>query len=203
MSSSSGDSIEEARRLIGTERRSHTNMLRRFSLSITSDALWQLIGMLQLDSRTVETREAEPFLNAGFYSRPPVGVNAEAIVAFLGGDAENPVIIATRDEDTRRKAAADLAQGDTAIYGEASRAACRSSGLIELSSIPVGPLEFALRAQTYRSAEDSVFAAIGAFATAVGGSVPALAGAAATLNAALTAFSAAAATYLSQVVKLQ
>jgi hypothetical protein len=61
----------------------------------------------------------------------------------------------------------------------------------------------AMLGTAYRAAEDTLLTALGTFATACGSSVPGLVGPATTLNTAITAFKAAAASYLSTVVKVQ
>lgn len=77
-------------------------MLRRFAITLTTTGFWQGVGMLLIDQATRETEKAEVFAGIGIYARPPVGTNSEGIVAYLGADAQNPVFIAVRDEETRR-----------------------------------------------------------------------------------------------------
>lgn len=100
--SRSDDTTEDSRHQFGTERRSMIGMLRRLVVGVTSGPFWQGIGVLLIDSASKETLRAENFSGIGFYARPAPGANAEMIVGMLGG-AENPAILATRDEATRRK----------------------------------------------------------------------------------------------------
>jgi hypothetical protein len=112
--SRSDDTTEDLRRQVGNTMRMLHGMVRRFQVSLTSGALWQGIGILLLDNTTRETVHAEPFTGIGFYSRPAPGVNAEFIVAHLG-EAQNPMIVATRDEDTRKRVA-KIDQDETMTY---------------------------------------------------------------------------------------
>lgn len=103
MSSSDG-TIEEARAKNTVDRRTWLNTLRRLRVSLTSETFWQGVGVLLMDRVTKQAVRAEVFSGIGFYSRPHGAANTEMIVGYEGG-AENPYVIATRDEDTRKRVA--------------------------------------------------------------------------------------------------
>lgn len=103
MSSSDG-TIEEARAKNTVDRRTWLNTLRRMRVSLTSETFWQGVGVLLMDRVTKQAVRAEVFSGIGFYSRPHGAANTEMIVGYEGG-AENPYVIATRDEDTRKRVA--------------------------------------------------------------------------------------------------
>jgi hypothetical protein len=97
-------SIQTARHQVDSETRSAASLIRRMTVRLTSGAFWQAVGHLLLDGKTEEAAEAEVFSGIGFYARPHQSANVEAIVAHPGG-AQNPVIIATRDEGLRKEMA--------------------------------------------------------------------------------------------------
>lgn len=199
--SRSDDTTEDSRRGTGTENRGIKGMFRRLAVQVTRTAFWQLAGVLLLDQRTRETTEAEVFSGVGFYSRPKQGANAEAIVGHVGG-AENPVIIATRDEDTRKRVA-KIDQDETAAYNTVAIMLIKKNGTIELR-LAAGVAQKTILGETYRAAEDTLLTALGVFATAIGALNPVTAaGAATTLNTAITNFQTASAAYLSSVAKVQ
>ena len=104
---------------VGTAARATLGMIRRMAIKVTSKALWQVIGHRMLDSSR-ETRDAEVFYGIGIWARPKSSEKAEAIVAFLGGGAGSPVIVATRNEDARRAIEAvigSLKEGEAILYG--------------------------------------------------------------------------------------
>lgn len=103
MSSSDG-TIEEARAKNTVDRRTFLNTLRRLRVSLTSETFWQGVGVLLIDRVTKQAVRAEVFSGIGFYARPHGAANTEMIVGYEGG-AENPYVLATRDEDTRKRVA--------------------------------------------------------------------------------------------------
>lgn len=117
---------------VSPQTRNILGQLRRMVVSLTTRALWQVVGHRLLDN-TTETRDAEVFSGIGFYSRPSASGNPEAIVIFQGG-AANPVIVATRDEKTRAAVAGSLAAGETAIFNSASIVVLKANGDIEIRS---------------------------------------------------------------------
>jgi len=195
------DTIEDRVHARGLEYRGSMNMLRRFGVTVTGDVMWQLVGVILLDQTTKETPSAEVFSGIGFYSRPAPGANAEAITAAVGG-AENQVIVATRDEDLRRRMA-KLDQDETAIYNTKATVVIKKTGIVEIR-LGAGVAESTIKGQTYRAAEDVFLTALGVFATAIGALNPLTSAAAATaLNTAITTFKSAAASYLTTVAKVQ
>ena len=104
------------------------NMVRRMIVDRTRTSVWRLIGHLQVGEKPL----AETYSGIGFYARPPDGVDAEVIVANLGG-AGAPVIVASRDEDTRRTMA-DLAADETATFNSQTIVKHTAGGLIEARS---------------------------------------------------------------------
>ncbi len=201
--SATDNTIEEWRREGAPERRRTDGMIRRMPIGITGGVRWRVTGHLLLDSRTREAYDAEVFGGVGFYARPKSGSNAEAIVVFPGDDAQNPIIIATRDEDAR-KAIAKLAEDDsTAVFNSQTIILIKKDGTVEIRSAS-GPVQPTILGQTYRTAEDTLLTALGVFATAIGALNPTTsAAAAATLNTAITAFTAAASSYLTVVLRAQ
>lgn len=108
------DTIAETRQQGSSDRRHLLGMLRRMVIKVTDGAFWQTLGLLLLDGVTPETVQAEVWPGIGFYARPSPSVNAEAIVGFVGG-AQNPAILATRDEDTRKRVA-KIDQNETMMF---------------------------------------------------------------------------------------
>lgn len=106
--------------------------IRRMVLGVTS-GLWQVIGHLLLDGKR-EGHDAEPFTGIGFYARPGVGSNPEAIVIFLGEGASAPTVIACRDEDVRRAVVGDLSEDETAMFNTRTMIIVRASGIVEIKA---------------------------------------------------------------------
>ncbi|HEX6022561.1 MAG TPA: hypothetical protein VFZ00_11240 [Solirubrobacter sp.] len=122
----------QARELAGKVRRmavSMTNILA--GAGTTTASFWQLVGHLLLDNTTRETADAEVFSGVGFYARPPAGANAEAIVAFPGGPS-NPVVVASRDEATRKAVAGAALQDETFVFNSKVAIRCTASGLVQI-----------------------------------------------------------------------
>jgi hypothetical protein len=118
---------------IGPAMRDALGRIRRMAISVTSKALWQVLGHLLLDGST-EARDAEVFTGIGFYSRPSSSGKPEAIVVFPGGPG-NPVVVATRDEQTRKSAAGSIAENETAVFNTLAMMLIKAAGIIELRSI--------------------------------------------------------------------
>lgn len=102
--------------------------VRRFVITMTETAIWQVTGVRLPDG--IETRRAEVFGGIGLVARPPAGVEAEAIGAMVG-DANAPVIVAVRDEATRSAKMGDIAEDETAIFNGQARVHVRADGTIE------------------------------------------------------------------------
>lgn len=114
-------------------RRDVTGMVRRMTVSLSASSVWQVLGT-QLLNGTREVRDAEAFTGVGFYSRPPASSKTEALLVFPGGAAV-PVIVATRDEDVRRKVAADLKPNETQIHNSETIFRIKADGTAELRAI--------------------------------------------------------------------
>lgn len=201
--STSNDTVDEARHQTSTENRNALGMLRRMAITVTRRPFWQAVGVLLLDGVTREAPNAEVFSGIGFYSRPAPGVRAEAIIGHVGGP-ENPVILATRDEDTRRRVA-QLDQDETAIYNTLATVVVKKTGTVEIR-LAAGVAQKTLLGETYRAAEDAMLTAVSS-AIALISNIPGLTAPQLALvtaaTAAITAFKAAAATYLTSVAKVQ
>lgn len=116
--SSSDSTTEDFRAQNTVDRRNTIGMLRRMAITVTSGGFWQSVGVLLADGVTKETVDAPVFSGVGFTARPKQGSNAEDIIGYVGG-SENPCIIATRDEDLRRRVFpknAPLGQDETAAF---------------------------------------------------------------------------------------
>lgn len=199
--SSSDITTEESRALSSTDRRNTIGMLRLMVIRVTSKSFWQGVGVLLIDGVTKEVRAAPVFSGIGFYARPKQGSNAEGVMASVGGP-ENPVWIATRDEDTRKRVAV-IDQDETMTFNTGACLHIKKNATIEMRSV-AGSAQSTVKGQTYRTAEDTLLTALGTFATAIGGLNPLTGPAAAvTLNAAITTFKAAAASYLTTVAKVE
>lgn len=140
------DTTADRRAQVSKANRDNLNMLRRMVVRVTSKPFWQAVGVLLLDGATRETVAAEVFSNIGFYSRPKSGANAEAVVANLGGAAENGVIIATRDEDTRKRVA-QLDQDETMAYNTLAGVKMTKAGKIFACAHGGTPVELALASE--------------------------------------------------------
>jgi phage gp45-like len=122
--------IEELRQQTNAAATRARAAVRRMVVKITKAAIWQITGFRLLDGST-ETRNAEHFGGIGIAARPPG--DAEAIVLMVG-DADAPVIVAVRDEATRRKIAAALKIDETMIFNSKSCVHVKDDGTIEARS---------------------------------------------------------------------
>ena len=106
--------------------------IRRMAITLTAKTLWQLTGFLFPDG-TRETTQAETFLGIGFHARPSTTGKPEAIVVMVH-DAQNPVVIAVRDEKTRAAIAGALAANETAMFNDTSLVHIKGDGTIDARS---------------------------------------------------------------------
>jgi hypothetical protein len=107
-------------------------MLRRVGIDttkITRVPGWKVLGYLLPDGKR-ESFTAEVFPGIGFYARPPAGARAEAVVQMIHG-ADNPVIVATRDERTRADVAGGIAEDETMLHNSESVLYIKADGSIE------------------------------------------------------------------------
>lgn len=116
---------------IGETARELGGVIVRATLGTTAESLWRtLTGYLPDGTRAF--RDAEVFSGIGVYARPPTNANAEAIVGTLGGEASAAVVLATRDEGTRRAMAGNINADETILYNSVSVVLVKSTGAIEL-----------------------------------------------------------------------
>lgn len=115
------------RKLAGVVRRMGVDITK-----ITKVPGWKVLGHLLDGGR--ESFTAEIFSGVGFYSRPPKGAKADAIVVNAGG-ADDPVIVATRDEKTRQASAGSLAEDETATFNTLTILIHKANGTIEARGI--------------------------------------------------------------------
>lgn len=125
----SNKTIEELRYEGSSDRRQMLSTIRRMAVKLTEGAFWRIAGHILLD-RKVEAKDAEVFGGIGFHSRPPVGANAEALVAFPGG-ASNACIVGLRDEDTRKKVA-NLDHDETMTFNSLTVVHHDNEGFVEI-----------------------------------------------------------------------
>lgn len=116
--SNSNNTVEQTRAEAAKPYRDAISMVRRMTIRVTSGAFWQVVGGLLIDQLTTEQHQAESFSGIGFYARPKSGANTDALVGFAGG-AENPIIVATRDEATRKRVA-KIGPDETAAFNTQS-----------------------------------------------------------------------------------
>jgi hypothetical protein len=185
------------------DRRDLVGRIRRMAITLTSKALWQLVGHALPDGRK-EPRTADVFSGIGFYARPRSSDRAEAMVLFPGG-AGHPVVVGTRNEDVRKAIAGGLAENESAMFNSLAIAVVKAIGTIELRSA-AGVAQSTLKGATYRSAEDVMLTALAAAFTALSTDaalLPSTKTACATAATAIGTFQTAAATYLTTVAKVE
>lgn len=133
----SDNSSKDNRELVDVDRRSFFGMIGRVAIKLTGAerkrGFWQVVGAILPDAHTPQAEELEQFSGIGFYARPRVGSNPEAITACVGADAQNKVIIATRDEKLRRKMA-NLGEDETAMYNSLAAVTINDNGFILVGS---------------------------------------------------------------------
>lgn len=105
-------------------------MHRRMAVRRTSSTKWQVLGQRGGQGGD-ELVELEPFTGIGFYARPPSSGKAEVITAAIGGP-KTSVIIATRDEKTRRAVAGGIAEGETCVYNDKAMIVVKADGTVEI-----------------------------------------------------------------------
>ena len=140
------------------------------AVTLTSKVFWQLTGH-RLPDGTKETRNAEVFSGIGFYARPNANHRAEAVVIMPSG-ASQPIVVASRDEDAR-KAIANIAADETAMFNSATIILIKADGTVEIRTAAGTALNLATKQDL-----DILRGAIASAAIALG------AGGAATINAA-------------------
>jgi phage gp45-like len=123
--------------------------IRRLTISLTAKALWQLVGVDNADTE----RQVEVFSGIGFFARPPDDSNSEVIVVKVGGGSEHPVIIATRDEQTRQAfvAIASMLSDESAMYNSQVRVHCQGGEVFVDDGSGAVPLALKSDVDTIRS----------------------------------------------------
>jgi len=102
--------------------------VRRFVITLTDAAIWQVVGLMLPGGQ--EVLRAEVFGGIGIAARPPNGAPAEAIGVMVG-DASTPVIVAVRDEQTRAASVGDLVADETVAFNSKARVYVKADGTIE------------------------------------------------------------------------
>lgn len=131
-------------------------LVRRMSVTLSDSTLWQVLG--QRDGvGGDETIDVENFSGIGFYARPPTSGKPEVVTVAVGG-AKVTVVVATRDEATRAAMAGGVNEDETAVFNSSVMILVKADGTIEIGS-GIG-MESTIMADTYRTAEDTLFAAM-------------------------------------------
>jgi phage gp45-like len=97
------------------------SMVRRAVVSTTRDVLWRVLGFEDEDGNQ-EFDDAEVFDNVGVHARPASSGRPEVIRLNVGGNENNPVIIASRDRRTLAavlqalKSSDVLGEDETLVY---------------------------------------------------------------------------------------
>jgi len=128
---------EDFAEVIGAFRRETAGAIRRMVVGVAQSGVWQMLGHLLFDPTQREQKQVENYPGIGHYAKPPAGTgNAEGIVVQVGGGgANNPALVATRDEGTRAAAfsgGADLVDNESALYNSLGRVYVKSDGTIEI-----------------------------------------------------------------------
>lgn len=143
---------EEFAKQTGALERFVRGMNRRMVVTLTNSARWQLLGQRGGQGGD-EVIDAEAFTGIGFYSRPPASGKPEVITTAIGG-SKTTVIVAARDEATR-KAVAQIAQGETAVYNDKAIIVVKADGTVEIRL--VGGVAIALPTlKTLQDLRDSI-----------------------------------------------
>lgn len=116
---------------IGEFRRKMAGMVRRMVVKLSDGGVWQVAGHLLFEGQR-EAPPAENYPGIGFAARPPAGTSAEAIVVQVGG-ANQPAIVGLRDEATRAKVSAIVAD-EAVVYNSVARVYVKADGTIEIRS---------------------------------------------------------------------
>lgn len=178
-------------------------MHRRMAITRTSSTKWQLLG--QRGGQGGDERiELELFPGIGVYARPPATGRPEAVTAAIGG-AKTSVIVATRDEKTRQAVAKSIAEDETIVFNSGVIVLLKANGTVEIRT-PVGVAQPTIKGTTYRTAEDTMLTSLAAALTALSTDAALQVATKTACGNAATAigtFQAAAATYLTTVLKGQ
>jgi phage gp45-like len=120
-------------------------MIRRFAITLTDAARWQLLGQRGGAGGDEILSDVEAFTGIGFYSRPPSsGGNPEAIGVGVGG-TRTTVIVAARDEATRQAVAGDLPPDSAAMFNTRAILVINPDGTVEIRTPSGTAVELALK----------------------------------------------------------
>jgi phage baseplate assembly protein V len=119
--------IDAVNRLLAPLRTRIANMVARAVVALVDDA--GKLQVLQLGVLADETRDGcERFQEYGFTSVPLPG--AEAVVLFVGGRRDHPLVVAV---DDRRHRKTGLEPGESALYNHAGAyVLCKADGSVEV-----------------------------------------------------------------------
>ena len=106
-------------------------MIRKFAVTLTDTARWQLLGQRGGAGGDEILPNIESFTGIGFYSRPASSGNPEAIAVAVGG-TRTTVVIAARDEAMRQAIAGSIAAGETAMFNPHVIVLCKANGTVEI-----------------------------------------------------------------------
>jgi hypothetical protein len=141
--SKTNDHVDSTRHETSPDNRDRAGVARRMGIGHSIGAQWQVTGHKLIDG-SVETRDADPFLHVGFYSRPRHDDNsAESVVLFIGG-AEHPIIIATRHEPTR-SAMANIDIDESVMFNSQTKILIRQNGTVEITTAGGAPKAVAFK----------------------------------------------------------
>lgn len=116
---------------IGSFRRELRGLVRRMVVNLTDAGVWRVLGHALISPTDREGRDVENYPGIGFAARPPAGLG-EAIVIQVGG-ANNPAIVASRDEATRANVA-DLIADEAVMYNSTVRVHMKADGTVEIGT---------------------------------------------------------------------
>lgn len=109
-------------------------MIRRFAITLTETARWQLLGQSGGAGGDEILSDVPAFTGIGFYARPPSsGGNPEAIGVGVGG-TRTTVIIAARDEATRQAVVGDVPPDSAAMFNTKAVIVINPDGTVEIRS---------------------------------------------------------------------
>jgi phage gp45-like len=106
-------------------------MVRRFAITLTDTARWQLLGQRGGAGGDEILPNVESFTGIGFYSRPASSGNPEAVAVAIGG-TRTTVVIAARDEATRQAMVGSLPADSAAMFNTKAVLVINPDGTVEI-----------------------------------------------------------------------
>lgn len=117
----------------GPTKRYIYGLVRRVGITLSRTAAkWQVRGK-RGGTGGDEVFDVELFPGIGIFARPPADGAPEACLVSIGG-TKSSAIIATRDEKTRKLIAAQVGEGETAVYNPSGIVLLKADGTIEIRS---------------------------------------------------------------------